>query len=235
MAIDPTSLPVSNVLVIAPHQDDESLGCGGLIARLGKASRNFHTIFVTDGGASHLGSREWPRSRVAAQRELEAAEALACLGIGNCPKTFLRLPDANMPVASSPAWNSALAHVLGILQLFCPQLVLLPWRRDPHRDHRDSWRLATDAIANSATQTATLEYAIWLEEFGQPDDFPRADEAERIDFDIAAAVPAKRAAVGAHRSQTTNLIADDPEAFRLTTATIERLTGPIESYWRSFP
>jgi LmbE family N-acetylglucosaminyl deacetylase len=82
MLLDCDTLPVRNVLVVVPHPDDESLGCGGLIASLAVTGRLFHTVFVTDGGASHPGSREWPRHRVAAQREKEAAAALAHLGIG---------------------------------------------------------------------------------------------------------------------------------------------------------
>ena len=70
------ALPTGNVLVIAPHPDDESLGCGGLLSMLAAAGRSLHIVFVTDGGASHPHSRTWSRSRLALQREQEAAEAL---------------------------------------------------------------------------------------------------------------------------------------------------------------
>ena len=42
---------------------------------------------------------------------------------------------------------------------------------------------------------------------------------------------AKRAAIAAHRSQTSDLIADSRHAFRLSPATIARLSGPSETYW----
>ena len=131
--------------------------------------------------------------------------------------------------------NAALAKLCRILEALRPDLVLLPWRRDPHRDHRDSWLLAMDAIADSGLKPMTLEYAVWLEELGAPDDFPADEEAERIVFDITAVLAKKRAAIAAHVTQTTGLIADDPTGFQLTAETIARLTGPFETYWRPLP
>ena len=78
----------------------------------------------------------------------------------------------------------------------------------------------------------TLEYAIWLDEFGAPSDRPRLGEVEAVALDISDVVDRKRAAIGAHISQTTDLISDDPSGFRLTAETIVRLTGPHEEYWR---
>jgi LmbE family N-acetylglucosaminyl deacetylase len=230
--LDPASIGARRVLVVAPHPDDESLGCGGLIWHLARNGARIHLLFVTDGGASHPGSRLWPRRRLAEQREAEAAEALARLGIADAPRRFLRLPDADMPPPGSPGFAAAVETVAGLVSDLRPDLALLPWRRDPHRDHRDAFALVAQALARAGTACATLEYAIWLDELGAPGDHPRPEEAERLAFDVSAALPAKRAAVAAHLSQTTDLVPDDPEAFRLTPATIERLTGPAETYWR---
>jgi LmbE family N-acetylglucosaminyl deacetylase len=231
MADDPRLLAVTNVLVIAPHPDDESLGCGGLISRLAAHGRCIYTVFVTDGGASHRASIKWSREALAACREREAREALYRLGVGEHPRMFLRLHDAAMPPDSSEKWRLALGQLDFVLRTFRPDLVLLPWRRDPHCDHRHSWRLVTDAICQSALSPMTLEYAIWLEEFGLPADYPRADEVRPIVFDISLEVGHKRAAIAAHLSQTSDLIDDDPDAFRLSARTIARLSGPCETYW----
>jgi LmbE family N-acetylglucosaminyl deacetylase len=101
----------------------------------------------------------------------------------------------------------------------------MPWRRDPHCDHRESWRLAQTAIGSAKNNARVFEYAIWLDELSQPEDFPQPREVESVMFDISPAVGAKRAAISAHHSQTTNLINDDPKGFRLATATPTFPTG----------
>jgi LmbE family N-acetylglucosaminyl deacetylase len=231
-ALSPGSLLARKALVIAPHPDDESLGCGGLMASLAQAGCLFHTIFVTDGGASHPHSRAWPRDRLSAQREQEAAAALACLGLADHPRTFLRLRDAQMPTRSSCRWRAAITTLRAIIRELEPDLALIPWRRDPHRDHRDSWLLIMDALAQEPVAPVRLEYAVWLDELGAPEDRPIDDEARPLAFEVAAALPRKRTAISAHLSQIGNLITDDPAGFRLTPQTIERLTRSDEIYWR---
>jgi LmbE family N-acetylglucosaminyl deacetylase len=222
------------VLVLAPHPDDETLGCGGLIAKLAQQGSSFYIVFVTDGSASHRGSQSWSRTRLATCREQEAAEALMRLGVGGARRAFFRLPDAAMPKPLSQEWNVAIGKLQNILRSFQPDLALLPWRRDPHCDHRDSWSLANDALTRVGVRPHILEYAIWLEELGSPADHPRPEEAQVFYVDVTSAIPQKRAALAAHQTQTTALIDDDPDGFRLSAATISRLTGPTEKYWRPF-
>lgn len=223
----------ARVLVVAPHPDDESLGCGGLVATLGELGRMVFVVFVTDGSASHRASLLWSRERLANLRRQEATEALRRLGLARAARVFLALEDANMPPRGSSVWQKAVTQVEEVLYQFQPDLLILPWRRDPHCDHRNSWSLLQDALRRSQQRPRCLEYAIWLSELGAAEDWPQANEAEPIDVDVTNALARKRHAVAAHRSQTTALISDDPQGFRLTDATIARLTGPLERYWQT--
>lgn len=224
--------PRGPILVVAPHPDDESLGCGGLIAASVRSGERVHTVFVTDGGASHRNSASWTRTQLAARREEEALEALKRLGAERSARSFLRLPDADMPSPNSSAYMVAKAHLTSILRHLSPALVIVPWRRDPHCDHRDSWALVMDSLSAADHSCEILEYAIWLDELGLQEDRPRPSEMERLSFDISDVMDAKRHAVRAHRSQLGELIADDSSAFVLSERTIDRLTGPEEVYWR---
>jgi LmbE family N-acetylglucosaminyl deacetylase len=226
------AIQAQKIMVVAPHPDDESLGCGGLLALSARAGSSVFIIFVTDGAASHRNSTAWPPARLAACREAEACRALACLGLETAPRLFLRLPDANMPEPGSPVWQSAVTAVSVVSLQFEPNLVILPWRRDPHCDHRASWLLAQHALEESSPRPDFLEYAIWLDELGKPEDHPRSEEAELVHIRIGDVVNNKRAAIAQHLSQTTDLIADDPSGFRLTPQTIARLTQPTEIYLR---
>lgn len=231
--IDPLSLAAWRITVIAPHPDDESLGCGGLIAALVADLRAVQTVFLTDGAGSHPDSVAWPPERLVAQRRSEAEEALARLGAGDQPRAFLGLPDARAPAPDGPGGEAAVRALAELLSSFAPELVLVPWRRDPHCDHRAAWSLTRAALVRAGLQPLVLEYAVWLDELGAPEDFPVAGEAEQVVFDIAEVAARKRHAVGAHLSQTTDLIADDPEGFRLAASTLDRLLGETETYWRS--
>ncbi|RZJ02563.1 MAG: PIG-L family deacetylase [Brevundimonas sp.] len=233
--IDPLTLPARRLLVVAPHPDDESLGCGGLIHAFVRDGRAVTVAFVTDGGASHPGSLAWSRRRLAARRRDEALDALQALGLSRADGLFLDLPDSDMPAPGSAADRVACDRLAALVRAFDPDLTLLPWRRDPHRDHRDAWRLGRVALAATGSSSGVLEYAVWLDELGAPADRPRPQEADAVVFDVTSGLAAKRAAVAAHLSQTTALIEDDPTGFRLAEATLQRLCGPAERYWRPRP
>lgn len=201
-----------------------------MIAALSARGAEVHVLFVTDGGASHPGSRLWDRARLAARREAEAAEALRRLGAGEAPRRFLRLPDAAMPAPGSAEHAAALAAILDVLRESRPALAVLPWRLDPHRDHRDSWALASAALARAGQGTEVLEYAIWQDEIGAEADHPAAHGMEALALPVSGAL--KRHALAAHGSQLGALIDDDPNGFALSPATIARLTGDSEVFWR---
>ena len=59
---------------------------------------------------------------------------------------------------------------------------------------------------------------------------PRADEVMGWRLDVRAALPLKEAAIAAHRSQTTDLIADDPGGFRLLPQVLAHFTRPWEIF-----
>ncbi len=140
-----------------------------------------------------------------------------------------------MPAPGSAAYAEARNRLIAILRDLTPRLVVLPWRRDPHCDHRDSWSLVMACLAATGLAPQILEYAIWLDELGGDGDHPRSREMERVGLDVSIDVAAKRHAVKAHRSQLGALITDDPAAFVLSERTIDRLTGPQEIYWRPCP
>ena len=73
--------PGARAVIVAPHPDDEVLGCGGLLQLLATAGRSMQLISVTDGSASHPGSQRWPVERLSVVRPQESAEALRRLGL----------------------------------------------------------------------------------------------------------------------------------------------------------
>ena len=94
--------PDGTSLVVAPHPDDESLGCGGLIAESCARGRPPVVVVMTDGAASHPSSPSYPADRLRALRESETAAALSILGLSSESLHFMRLRDSAMPSAGAP-------------------------------------------------------------------------------------------------------------------------------------
>ena len=248
---DPLAIPLQapgealtgfgNTLVVAPHPDDESLACGGIIALLNARTGSdiLRVLILTDGTGSHPHSRQFLAPARRKLRENETERALARLGCTDPRETvtFLGLPDGALPDApGTPAFEQAAGEIARCLSAFAVRTVLVPWRRDPHRDHRAAFQLVTAAAASAACDAAPLrviEYPVWIWERGEPDDAPRADETHAWRLDVSAVHEAKQAAIREHRSQLGLVIADDPTGFTLSPDMLEHFTRPWELFFES--
>lgn len=187
-------------------------------------------IYVTDGSASHPRSRRFPPPALRALREDEARAGLRALGIAREP-VFLRVADgtaARLDARERDAVAGALAAALGACGC---ALVFGPWPGEPHPDHAASAALLADALARCAQPPVLWSYAVWLDEFGAPAERPGA-HVPFVDVALdARELARKRAAILAHRSQTTGLIDDDPGGFRIAEDLLERWLAPRERFW----
>ncbi|MER2252324.1 PIG-L family deacetylase [Methylorubrum podarium] len=214
------------LVVVAPHPDDESLGCGGLIAQALKQGRAVRVVIVSDGCGSHPNSKAYPHDRLRSLREAETVAAMAELGLGLEHIHFLRLPDGGVPSEGAEA-EAAADRIAEIARKGRASALFVTWRHDPHCDHTASAAIVDLARAR-LPGLAAYAYPVWgwtlpaEREVGpSPEGFRLAVEGERA---------AKRRAVEAHASQVSGLIEDDPSGFQLEPAMIDRLCGPHEWY-----
>lgn len=214
------------LVVVAPHPDDESLGCGGLIAQALTAGRAVRVVIVSNGCGSHPNSKAYPHDRLRDLRESETLAAMAELGLAREHVHFLRLPDGGVPSEGEGA-EAAADAIAAIARNAGAGALFVTWRHDPHCDHTASAALVDLARAR-LPGLAAYAYPVWgwtlppeREVGSAPDGFRLAVEDQRA---------AKRRAVEAHASQVSGLIADDPSGFQLEPAMIDRLCGPHEWY-----
>ncbi len=118
----------ASALVLAPHQDDEVLGCGGLAAQLAAAGGAVRVLFLTDGGggAEAVADRDAYRWR----RREESARACEILGLAGCD--HLDLPDG----ALEHHLDAAAEGVRRAVLTQRPELLLVPSPLEVSRDHR---------------------------------------------------------------------------------------------------
>jgi LmbE family N-acetylglucosaminyl deacetylase len=213
-------------LVLAPHADDESLGCGGMIAMLSACGRSPLIVGVTDGVGSHPSSPSYPPARLRAVREEEMRAAAGILGVAAERVHFLGLPDTRAPLAG-PEFDAAVARVVSLVRAHGVETVFASWEHDPHCDHEATARLAT-AIA-AATGVRLLFYPVWGWLLPAEQVLP-IETIAGMRLDVTAMLPRKRAAIAAHRSQYSDLITDDPNGFRLPDALLATFEQPFETF-----
>ena len=223
----------ARVVVISPHPDDDVIGCGGTLARLAARGARINVIYVTDGSASHVRSRRFPPAILRDLREGEARDALRLLGIRRAPH-FLRAPDGRLAELAA-AERHALIHGLAcVLQRYRPQLLFVPWQRDPHADHIATAALVEAALSGSLRRPAVYAYGVWLAIRGTAADAPEPRVITVSEIALTAReVAGKRAAIMQHRSQTTDLVDDDPDGFRIDGTLLEQWLAPVERFYRA--
>lgn len=219
------------LLVVAPHPDDESLGCGATIAAAIDAGRAVRIVVLSDGIGSHPNSLAYPPERLRRLRETETLAAAAALGLAPDAVSFLRLPDREVPSAGPEAERAATA-IAEAARATDAGAILVTWRHDPHCDHAAAYAIVRLA-APRLPGVAIHEYSVWGWALPANREVGPAPAGLRIA--TTAHAERKRQAVGAHRSQLSDLIDDDPGGFRLDDATLDRLLGPYEIFLRAEP
>jgi N-acetylglucosamine malate deacetylase 1 len=143
-------------LIIAPHQDDETLGCGGLIAHKCSQSVPVSVVFLTDGSGSHP---NYPNLK--SIRQQEALNALTSLGVDASKVHFLAQPDGQLGHLSKTDYDSLLNQFCEILEQFHPQEIYVTYQQDGHLDHETSATLVKDAVDKIGIETEIFQYPIW--------------------------------------------------------------------------
>jgi len=221
-------------VILAPHPDDEALGCGGMIRYLRDQNIAVIVVFITSGNASHPNSKEYPVPVLAKIREEEARKSCEILGVDSEQLIFLKQEDARLSFLEESHKQKLIEEIAEILKRHQISSVFLPWRRDPHPDHIAAYQIGKEAVQRShSSAIEIIEYPIWLWKNSLPQDWPLHSEIEIFKLNISSVKFEKHKAIFAHESQTTNLIQDDPEGFVLTEDLLAPFLGEEEIYFFS--
>ncbi len=208
-------------VIIAPHPDDEILGTGGLLQLLAQAQRQILLISVTDGAASHPGSRYWTPQRLSIVRPQESADALKRLGL---PPNQVQWVHGGFPDTGVAAAEIVLREFLKTY-LQPSDVVFATWREDGHADHEAVGRAALTAALECGARAH--EIPVWAWHWASPED-PRIpwERARKLQLDKWAQAR-KRHAIQAFASQ----LYEDPDTGHapvLSSTAVERLQQPFE-------
>ncbi len=210
------------IVVLAPHPDDEALGCGGLLAAAFAFGAGGHVVCLTDGGASHPGSSEWPPARLAARRRAELRQAVIMLGGAPGDVTFLGHADGRLGEIDA---SSAAGEIAELCDRLRASAIFATSAEDGHPDHKAAARIGCEAQA-LRSHLRLWFYPIWSR-WDDPG-FADAHASLRVRrFDTGPWRDVKRRAIGAHASQLGQVVADAPAGFVLDPDMVRMfVTGP---------
>ena len=229
LPLDGGELAGQAFIVLAAHPDDESLGAGGLMARLRRLGARVMVLLCTAGEASHPDSPTTTPEQLAAVRLQEFGGALTHL-LPDPDWRFLALPDGKLAAHRAEvisALQQAIADVTAGSGLPAEQITLVaPYRHDGHTDHDTLGSAAAEAAG--AGGHGLLEYPIWYWLWADAAD-PAWQSWLRLPLDPAEQ-QAKAAAMASHTSQVRALSGQPGDEVLLPPSFLEHFERPFETF-----
>jgi LmbE family N-acetylglucosaminyl deacetylase len=157
----PFELKEAPTIIIAPHQDDETLACGGVIARKRNEGLPLHVVFITDGSASHPSHPRLGPPAIAALRAREAMQAMACLGVERTAVHFLNEPDGSLKTITPARREDLVVRLAGLFRRIGPAEIFLPCNPDGSTEHDATFGFVLDAVGRTTLRPALWQYPVW--------------------------------------------------------------------------
>ena len=197
---------MARVLVVSPHPDDESLGCGGTLHQHVVHGDVVRAVFLTSG---EQGGHGREREETARLREREATTASGILGLAHIE--FWRQPDGALRTS-----GVLVDRLRRTLREWRPRFLYVTHEHEQHPDHRAAARLVRRAITGGRfrmTPPTVRLFEVWT---------PLQRIAEVVD--ISSSIEVKLRAIRAHRTQCRVMRFD--EAF----LALSRYRGEMHSW-----
>lgn len=175
---------MKNILVIAPHPDDEVLGCGGVMKKFSDSGERVYVLVISRGTPKY-----YPEDKIVNVRK-EALNAHNLLGVSQT--VFLDFHAPELDITNNAEISRAISkHIVewDITDLF------IPHRGDIHHDHRHVFEASLVSARPTGNYTVKNVYAYetlseteWAAPFGDDAFIPTHFEniTETIDYKLKA-------------------------------------------------
>ncbi len=125
-----------NILVVAPHGDDEVIGCGGTIVKHHKKGDGIWVVYITAGWSGI------PKKRIKKEaikiREEEVKKACKILGVRRA--FFLREEDRNISVT-----RKLIQKLVKVIRMIKPEIIYVPHPEEQDYEHRITYQITKEA------------------------------------------------------------------------------------------
>ena len=144
------------VLIVAPHPDDEVLGCSGLIQRLLRDGKQVDVVILSGGGKSHAGCCKIDESTLIESRRNLSRKAAEILGLPLEHLHFLDYPDGC--IAFDCSETERLKELIDTLQ---PDAIFVPHKGEGWSDHLEAGQIVRK-LAGETSGVSFYEYCVWF-------------------------------------------------------------------------
>ena len=131
---------MNNILVFAPHFDDESIACGGTIIKHVRAGDDVSIVFMTSGNSGSMSHQYLSQIEYGQLRKVEATAAMKVLGITR-QSECLELDEGLM--CPTPDLEKLL---IAMIRRIKPDIVYVPHENENHNDHVVTYTVVTKVI-----------------------------------------------------------------------------------------
>lgn len=135
------------LLVVAPHPDDETVGCGGLLALYGSQC---DVLLLTDGRKGRPADKSLTEEETATVRADEFEKAMAFFGVNSA--RVLTIPDGSLSKNAGAVRNVNLRDY---------HRIFVPYRNERHPDHAAAFRIIKKLKKTQHAKAELLEFEIW--------------------------------------------------------------------------
>lgn len=199
-----------SILIVAPHPDDETLGCGGTLAKRAKEGCKVAVVVLTDGcnlfRLSPLRIEVHPTpAETSAMRKEETRRAVDILGGNREAIRFLDVEDASL----TRHVESVSETLAAIIREAAPDEVYVTSEHENHPDHVAGCAAVRSAMRKAHSRAALYRYIVSL----RPGLSPSSVPGPSVAIDVAGQLESKRRAVSQFASHLTLVAKGQTEPF----------------------
>lgn len=149
-----TDISKKDALIIAPHPDDESLGCGGSIIKHIEAGSKVKVIFLTNGDKGDFVGRFG--NDYISIRKKSAIKAMKILGVKDFE--FWNFGDREL----NSSFEQISYKIKEVIKTFQPSIIYVPSPFEAHPDHKTAFNILWNLREVFKGQTAIYEVLMAL-------------------------------------------------------------------------
>lgn len=223
MPIEVIGIERGNILLIAPHADDEVIGAGGALCLHREAGSAVTVAFATV-------PEDPPAGTILQVRHDEACAAGELLSF---KPVFLGYPDGSLMLKE----KQLAASIADLITRLSPDVIFCPFPGDHHRDHQSCSHALAQALKNTKQNCEVWSYELWSTLWpNKALDISAVIDGKREAIELyasqVATMPYAEAAIGLNRYRGLKVHVAFAEAYFVTSS--EDFAQLTDDYFKTF-